>query len=129
MDRRRLAVSLDERVERVVQRPGAVEHGDGLGDSRELGAGSLDAETARQLVGERFRVGADHDRDLAGVDRGGHLLEVLRLGDGAAADGKRLLAEDRRVHAAQERARLETELLDEQLPPFAVDLERLGLPA
>ena len=59
----------------------------------------------------------------------GDLLEVLDLGDRAAADRERLLAQDRRVHAAQERARLEAELLDEQLPSLAVDLERLRLPA
>ncbi len=32
------------------------------------------------------------------------------------------------MHAAQERARLEAELLDEQLPALAIDLERLRLP-
>ena len=129
VDGRRLAVSLDERVKRVVQRPRAVEHRDGLRDARELPRVRVDAEAPRELRGERLRVGADHDRDLAGEQRRGHLLEVLDLGDRAAVDRERLLAEDRRVHAAQQRARLEAELLDEQLPSLAVDLERLRLPA
>src|SRR5436305_2036331 len=75
------------------------------------------------------RVGADHDGDLAGEERRRHLLEVLDLGDRAAVGRERLLAEDRGVHAPQERARLEAQLLDEELAAFAVGLERLSLPA
>ena len=129
VDGRRLAVSLDERVERVVQRAGAVENGDGLGDARELPRVRVDAEAPRELRGERLRVGADDDRDLAGEQRRGHLLEVLDLGDRATIDRERLLAQDRGVHAAQERARLEAQLRDEQLAALAVGLERLRLPA
>src|SRR5581483_12140422 len=44
VDRGRLAVALDETVQRVVERAGAVEHGDGLGDPRELGRRLLEAE-------------------------------------------------------------------------------------
>src|SRR5205823_11568540 len=47
----------------------------------------------------------------------------------AAVGRERLLAEDRGVHAPQERARLEAQLLDEELAAFAVGLERLSLPA
>src|SRR4029077_17012171 len=39
----------------------------------------------------------------------------------------RLLPQDRRVHPAQERARLQPQLLDEELPSLAVRLERLRL--
>ena len=53
---------------------------------------------------------------------------MLDLGERAAVESERLLPQDRRVHAAQERARFEAELLDEQLPSLAVDLERLRLP-
>src|SRR5438067_2015940 len=47
----------------------------------------------------------------------------------AAVDGERLRPEDRGMHAAQKRARLEPQLLDEQLASLAVGLERLRLPA
>ena len=127
--RGRLPVAGDQRVQRVVERACAVEDGHGLGDARELRRGSLEAEAPGELRGERLRVGADHDRDLAGKKRGRDLLEMLHLGHRAAADRERLLAEDRGVHSAQERARLEPELLDEELAAFAVDLERLRLPA
>ena len=129
MHRGRLAVAGDERVQRVVERACAVEDGDRLRDARELRRGGLEAEAPGELRGERLRVGADHDRDLAGEKRRGDLLEVLHLGHRAAADRERLLAEDRGVHSAQERARLEAELFDEELAPFPVGLERLRLPA
>ena len=128
VDGRGLAVSLDERVQRVVERARAVENGDRLRDAGELGRRPLDPEAPRELRRERLRVGADHHGHLAGEERRGHLLEVLDLGDRAAADRERLLAQDRRVHAAQERARLESQLLHEQLAALAVDLERLRLP-
>jgi hypothetical protein len=41
-----LTVSLDEGVERVVERARAVEDGDGLGDARELRRRRLQAEAA-----------------------------------------------------------------------------------
>ena len=129
VDGRRLAVSFDEGVQRVVQRAGAVEHGDGLGHACELRRRGLDAEAASELRGERLRVGTDYDGDLAGEERRGHFLEVLDLGDRAASDGERLLAQDRGVHAPQEWARLEAQLLDEKLAALAVHLERLRLPS
>ena len=39
------------------------------------------------------------------------------------------MAQDRRLQLAQRRARLEPQLLDQQLAPGAVDVERLGLAA
>ena len=129
MHGRRLPVALDERVQRVVERSGAVEDGDRLRDAGELRRDRFDAEAPRELGCERLRVGADHDGHLAGEERRGHLLEVLDLGDRAAVDRERLLAEDRGVHAAQERTRLQAQLLDEELAALAVRLERLRLAA
>ena len=80
VDGRRLAVCLDERVQRVVQRAGAVEGRDRLRDARELRDGRIEAEAARELRRERLGVGADDDGHLAGKEQRGDLLEVLGSG-------------------------------------------------
>ena len=70
----------------------------------------------REEVVEPLRVGCDdHDRSLS--RRRGRLLR----GQG------RVLAKDRLLELVQGRARLDAELVDEQPPRLAIDLERLDL--
>ena len=70
----------------------------------------------REEVVEPLRVGCD-DHDRSRSRRRGRLLR----GQG------RVMAKDRLLELLQGRARLDAELVDEQPPRLAIDLERLDL--
>src|SRR5438128_916031 len=88
-----VTVGSDERVQRVVERPGAVQRRDRLRDARQLGALRLEPEAPCKLGGEWLGVAADHDRHLAGEEKRGDFLEVLRRGRRPRTGWRRFLSQ------------------------------------
>ena len=106
----------------VQQRLGRAERQPGL--ARPAGAGERDQPGVRRAAARRAPRSPARARRAASAARAGCAARRRgRVGE------RRVLAQDRRLQLAQRGARLEPELLDQQLAPGAVDVERLGLAA